>query len=266
MTPDEGCGRHALPLQRQEGIAIAIDAHDPLPESPVGPEAHGHRGVSGGWLRPSVFGAMDGLVTNVSLIAGVGAGGGSRNTLILTGMAGLVAGAFSMATGEYTSVRTQNEAVGAEVDIEALGLARHPKAEAAELAATFIAQGVEPELARQVVEQLSADPDQALRLHAREELGVDPHELPSPWTAAASGFVCFALGALLPLLPYLLGLTSLPLALGLSAVALFGAGALVARVTSRSVLYSGARQLTLGALAAGVTYLVGYLIGAGVVS
>lgn len=234
------------------------------PSPPPRPEAHdhSHRDVSGGWLRPAVFGAMDGLVTNVSLIAGVGGGGASRHTLILTGMAGLVAGAFSMATGEYTSVRSQNEAVCAEVAVEAIELDRHPEAEAAELAATFVARGVAPGLARQVADQLSADPDQALRLHAREELGVDPDDLPSPWTAAASSFVCFAVGALLPLLPYLLGATSLPLALGLSAVALFAAGALVARITSRSALYSGARQLALGALAAAVTYLVGRLIGA----
>lgn len=107
MTPDGGGGRQALPLQRHAGVGNSDRAHDPLPATPVGPEAHGHRDVSGGWLRRSVFGAMGGLVTNVSLNASVGAGGGFRNTLILTGMTGPVAGAFSMATGEYTSVRSQ---------------------------------------------------------------------------------------------------------------------------------------------------------------
>lgn len=225
---------------------------------------HAHRDVAGGWLRPAVFGAMDGLVTNVSLIAGVGGGGGNRHTLVLTGMAGLVAGAFSMATGEYTSVRSQNEAVHAEVENEARELRRHPEAEARELAETFVARGVRPEIARAVADDLAANPAEALRFHAREELGVDPNELPSPWTAAISSFIFFALGALLPLLPYLLGLTSLVLALGLSGVALFAAGAVVSRLTNRSALYSGARQLALGALAAGVTYLVGSLIGASV--
>jgi len=246
---------------------VAGDVDLDLPGAPpVRPEAHDHthRDVSGGWLRPSVFGAMDGLVTNVSLIAGVGGGGVSRHTLVLTGMAGLVAGAFSMATGEYTSVASQNEAVCAEVRIEALELERHPEAEARELADAFIARGVRPEVALAVAQDLGANPAEALRFHAREELGVDPHELPSPWTAAASSFVFFSVGALLPLLPYLLGLNSLPVALVLSAVALFGAGVVVARLTRRPVLYSGARQLALGVLAAGVTYLIGHLIGASV--
>ncbi len=246
-------------------MADAVQLAQPNAPQP-GPEAHEHthRDVSGGWLRPSVFGAMDGLVTNVSLIAGVGGGGVSRHTLILTGMAGLVAGAFSMATGEYTSVASQNEAVRAEVNIEALELERHPETEARELADTFIARGVRPEIALAIAQDLGANPAEALRFHAREELGVDPDELPSPWTAAASSFAFFSVGALLPLLPYLLGLDSLPIALTLSAVALFAAGVVVARLTRRPVLYSGGRQLALGALAAGVTYLIGHLIGASV--
>jgi len=136
-------------------MADAVQLAQPNAPQP-GPEAHEHthRDVSGGWLRPSVFGAMDGLVTNVSLIAGVGGGGVSRHTLILTGMAGLVAGAFSMATGEYTSVASQNEAVCAEVNIEALELERHPETEARELADTFIARGVRPEIALAVAQDL----------------------------------------------------------------------------------------------------------------
>ncbi len=140
-----------------------------------------------------------------------------------------------------------------------------PEAEARELADAFIARGVRPEVALAVAQDLGANPAEALRFHAREELGVDPHELPSPWTAAAaSSFAFFSVGALLPLLPYLLGLNSLPVALALSAVALFAAGVVVARLTRRPVLYSGARQLALGVLAAGVTYLIGHLIGASV--
>lgn len=222
---------------------------------------HRHRDVSGGWLRPAVFGAMDGLVTNASLIAGVGGGGGARQTVILTGVAGLVAGAFSMATGEYTSVTSQNEAVAAEVAVERLELERHPKAELDELARTYIAQGVSPATATAFAQELSQRPDQALRTHSQQELGVDPNELPGPWIAAVSSFICFAVGALLPLLPYLFGLSSLPVSLLVSALALAAAGAVVARVTSRSLVYSALRQLALGALAVAVTYGVGRLIG-----
>src|SRR4051812_23574867 len=149
---------------------------------------HQHRDVSGGWLRPTVFGAMDGLVTNVSLIAGAGGGGLDRSHIILIGLAGLVAGAFSMATGEYTSVTSQNELVQAEVELERHQLATYPEEEQAELAAAFVDKGVDPDLARQVARQVSQDREEALRLHAQEELGVDPHELPSPWLAAISSF------------------------------------------------------------------------------
>src|SRR4051794_9641489 len=226
---------------------------------------HTHRDVSGGWLRAGTFGAMDGLVTNVALIAGFAGSAVNTKTVVLAGMAGLVAGAFSMATGEYTSVQSQNEALEAEVDIERLELHRHPNAERQELAEMFEARGLDPALAAEVATQLSRDPATALAIHAREELGVDPDKLPSPWVAAGSSFVAFAAGAFIPLLPYLLGATSLILSLVLSAVALFGAGALVARFTSRSVIFSGGRQLTLGAVAAGATYLVGSLfhVGAG---
>src|SRR6266576_6293621 len=134
---------------------------------------HHHRDVSGGWLRPAVFGAMDGLVTNVSLIAGVGGGGGAQHIIVLTGLAGLAAGAFSMATGEYVSVSSQNELVEAEVRKEAHELKYNPESERQELAATFRMRGVDPELADEVARQISVHPDEALAVHVREELGVD---------------------------------------------------------------------------------------------
>src|SRR3954454_10563465 len=224
---------------------------------------HSHRDVSGGWLRAGTFGAMDGLVTNVALIAGFAGGAADTDTVVLAGLAGLVAGAFSMATGEYTSVQSQNEALEAEVDIERLELHRHPNAERQELAEMFEARGLDPALAAEVATQLSRDPATALAIHAREELGVDPDKLPSPWVAAGSSFVAFAVGAFVPLLPYLLGATSVIVSLVLSGIALFGAGALVARFTSRSVIFSGGRQLLLGAVAAGATYLVGSLFSVG---
>jgi VIT1/CCC1 family predicted Fe2+/Mn2+ transporter len=218
---------------------------------------HQHRDVAGGWLRPAVFGAMDGLVTNVSLIAGVGGGGGTHQTLVLTGLAGLAAGAFSMATGEFVSVSSQNELVAAEVSKERAELLIHPESEQRELAEVFIGRGVDPDLAAQVAKQVSAHPEQALAVHVREELGVDPQDLPSPVTAAAASLVTFAVGALIPLLPYLLGYSSLGAALVLAAAAAFVGGGLVARITARPFLNGALRQLLLAAVAAGLTYAIG---------
>ncbi|MGG2465449.1 VIT1/CCC1 transporter family protein [Streptomyces sp. RGM 3693] len=222
---------------------------------------HTHRDVNGGWLRPAVFGAMDGLVSNLALMTGVAGGAVSQQTIVITGLAGLAAGAFSMAAGEYTSVASQRELVVAELDVERAQLRKHPQDEQAELAALYESRGVEPELARQVAEQLSRDPEQALEIHAREELGIDPSDLPSPMVAAVSSFGSFALGALLPLLPYLLGGSVLWPAVLLALLGLFGCGAVVARVTARSWWFSGLRQLALGGAAAGVTYALGALFG-----
>ncbi|MGD0687688.1 MAG: VIT1/CCC1 transporter family protein [Streptosporangiaceae bacterium] len=235
-------------------------AHEALGES----DGHHHRDVSGGWLRPAVFGAMDGLVTNVSLIAGVGGGiasvgGAASRTLILTGLAGLAAGAFSMATGEYVSVSSQNELIEAEVSKERFELENHPDAERHELAAVFRQRGVDADLADRVARQVSAHPEQALREHVREELGVDHHDLPSPVTAAAASLVTFAAGALVPLLPYLAGFDSLPAALILAAIAAFVGGGVVSRITSRPFLRGAGRQLALAAVAAGLTYGIGVL-------
>ena len=223
-----------------------------------------HRDVAGGWLRPAVFGMMDGLVTNVSLIAGVGGGGVSAHTIVLTGLAGLVAGAFSMATGEYVSVSSQNEAVESESRIELHELKVNSAAEADELAEHYISLGISAPTARAFAHELAEHPEQALRVHAQEEMGIDPTDLPSPWTAAGSSFVFFAVGAVLPLLPYLFGFDNLAVALCIGGAALLVAGAVTARFTRRSVLYSALRQFALGALAAAVTFGVGALIGANV--
>src|SRR6266566_3461671 len=178
--------------------------------------SHQHRDVSGGWLRPTVFGAVDGLVTNASLIAGLGGGGASAHAVILTGVAALVAGAFSMGTGEYVSVTNQNELVHAEVAIERKMHARFPAAEQAELADTFCGYGADPDTAARMAAAVSRDPDSALRVHTREELGVDPFELPSALVAGGSSLVAFSAGALIPLLPYLAGLSVLAVALGIA--------------------------------------------------
>lgn len=216
------------------------------------------------WLRPAVFGVMDGLVSNVSLIAGVDGGGGGHDALVLAGLAGLVAGGFSMATGEYTSVRTEGEATESQISAVVEQLALDPESNQAMLSSIYERRGVRPHVADAVAKDLSADPEEAIRSHACELLGVDPTNLASPWVAAISSFFSFAVGAVIPLLPYLLGWTSLVASLTLSALALFGVGALVSRLTSRPALYSGARQLSLGALSAGATYLIGTLIGASI--
>jgi VIT1/CCC1 family predicted Fe2+/Mn2+ transporter len=225
--------------------------------------SHRHRDVSGGWLRPTVFGAVDGLVTNSSLIAGLGGGGVSRHTVILTGVAALVAGAFSMGTGEYVSVTNQNELVQSEVATERTMHARFPAAEQAELAETFAGYGADPETAIRMAAAVSRDPDTALRVHTREELGVDPFELPAPILAGISSLIAFSTGALLPLLPYLAGLSVLAAALGVAAVALLTLGGVVGRLTGRSVWRSALRQLVLGGVAVAVTFAVGSLIGSG---
>ncbi|HEU4420923.1 MAG TPA: VIT1/CCC1 transporter family protein [Pilimelia sp.] len=233
----------------------------PAGDRPLALDPDHHADVTGGWLRAATFGAMDGLVTNIALIAGVGGGGLAPRTIVLTGIAGLVAGAVSMGLGEYTSVKAQNEQVAAEVAKERRELERHPEAEAAELADKWIARGLPEDLARQVADVLKRNPDEALRVHAQEELGIDPAEQPSPWTAAGSSFLCFSIGALVPLLPYLFGATSLWLSLAVGGAGLFVVGALISRFTGRQWFLSGVRLLVLGGAAAAVTYAVGALVG-----
>jgi VIT1/CCC1 family predicted Fe2+/Mn2+ transporter len=235
---------------------------DPRTDRPLSstPEIHHqHRDVSGGWLRPTVFGMMDGLVSNFALIAGVAGARASATDISLAGLAGLVGGAFSMAAGEYVSVRSQNESTDAEVEVERHELRHNAEAELAELQQSYIARGVDAETAAKVARQLSRDPEQALLVHTQQELGVDPTQLPSPWTAAGSSLVSFAVGAVLPLLPYLLGASSLVVSAIVAVLALFVAGVLSSRFTSRGWLFAGTRQLVLGVVAAAITFGVGLL-------
>jgi vacuolar iron transporter family protein len=222
---------------------------------------HEHADLSGGWLRPAVFGAMDGLVTNIALIAGVGGGGVDPSVIVLTGVAGLVAGAISMGLGEFTSVQASNEQMLAEIAKERRELERNPGAEARELADRWIERGLPAELATELANELRDNPEQALRVHVQDELGIDSESRPSPWIAAGSSFLCFSIGALVPLLTYLLGSDSLWLALSVGGLGLFVAGALTARFTGRFWVSSGLRQLALGAAAAAATYLIGTAIG-----
>ena len=242
------------------------DPHADEPQAMAGARAapgwaHQHRDVAGGWLRPTVFGAMDGLVTNASLIVGVGGSGVAVHTLLLTGFAGLAAGSLSMAAGEYISVTSQNELTHAETALERDKIAAFPDAEREELTETLTRYGLDPALATQAATAISARPDTALRMHTREELGVDHEHLPSAWLAAGASLLAFALGAAIPLLPYLAGARTLLGSLILFGVALFGGGATVGVMTQRPALRSGTRQLLLGAFAAAVTFGIGRLIG-----
>ena len=244
------------------------DVQPPLPDLPDLPDLaavqHEHPDVTGGWLRPAVFGAMDGLVSNFALMMGVVGGTQASDTqpVVLAGLAGLAAGAFSMAAGEYTSVASQREFALAQVDIERREILANEPAEEAELAAMFTAKGVDEDTAREMAREIHLDPEQAVKVHAREEFGVDTDDLASPLLAAASSFVAFAFGALVPLLSYLVGIETAWPAIALSLVGLFACGAVVTRVTARSWWFGGTRQLVLGGAAAGLTYLVGEAVGA----
>jgi VIT1/CCC1 family predicted Fe2+/Mn2+ transporter len=225
---------------------------------------HEHPDVTGGWLRPAVFGASDGLVSNLALIAGVAGGtraADSSTAVVLAGFAGLAAGAFSMAVGEYTSVASQSEAAAHEVARERREIIANPDAERHELAEMYIEKGIDEDLAHEVARQIHQDVDNAVAVHAREELGVDPEDLASPMLAAVSSFIAFALGAMIPLLPYLLGAETLLPGLVITLIALFGAGAMVTSVTTRPWWYGGVRQMLLGGVAAAITYGVGALVG-----
>jgi vacuolar iron transporter family protein len=233
------------------------------PLSPTGmPHVIGHRhaDVTGGWLRAATFGAMDGLVSNTALIAGVAASA-SANTVVISGVAGLLAGAFSMALGEYTSVNTANEQIDSEVALERKSFLNSPMAERAELVAMLIEMGMSAETAATATEEIHRDEHRALNFHLTQELGVDPREKPSPWVAAIASFFLFAIGAVIPLVPYLLGFESLWAGLAFGGVGLLIAGAAAAHITKRPLWLGSVRQLALGAIAIGATYFVGYLIG-----
>ncbi|MGX9792382.1 VIT1/CCC1 transporter family protein [Mycobacterium sp. MMS18-G62] len=233
------------------------------PVSPTGlPHIPGHRhsDVSGGWLRAATFGAMDGLVSNTALIAGVAASA-NAHTVVLSGVAGLLAGAFSMALGEYTSVTTANEQIDAEVRLERRALSKQPEAEKTELVWMLVEMGMSPETAEKASEEIHEDEERALNVHVAQELGVNPEEKPSPWVAAGSSFVMFAIGAIIPLIPYLIGWESLWFGLLFGGVGLLIAGGASARFTIKPMWWAALRQLAFGAVAIAATYAVGSLIG-----
>jgi VIT1/CCC1 family predicted Fe2+/Mn2+ transporter len=222
-----------------------------------------HRGDRSGALRAAVFGVNDGLVSNTSLVMGFAGSGAARTTILFAGLAGLLAGAFSMAVGEYISMRSQREAYQREIALESEELRDDPEAEAEELALIYRAKGLDAEEAQRVATTIMKNHDTALETMAREELGLDPEELGSPWSAAASSLIAFALGAVVVVIPYLFGAgtAALVTAVILAAVALFTVGAVLGLLNGRASLRSGARQLLVGGGAALVVYFIGHAIG-----
>jgi vacuolar iron transporter family protein len=233
-----------------------------------GPISEQHAGGKSGALRAAIFGVNDGLVSNLSLIFGVAGAGVDNDLVIVAGVAGLLAGAFSMAAGEYISVRTQREVYERLIHLEAHEIGSDPQAEREELAEIYVRRGLPRDLAERLATELMRDPEMALETHAREELGLDKEGLGSPLAAAGSSFVTFALGAFVPLVPFLVssGDPAVVASAVLSGVALFGVGAAISTLTGRFWLASGLRMLAVGGAAAAVTYFVGKLLDVSVLS
>jgi VIT1/CCC1 family predicted Fe2+/Mn2+ transporter len=227
---------------------------------------HHHRDIQGGAARAAVFGISDGLTTNVSLILGIAGASPTSGFVRLAGLAGLVAGSFSMAAGEYLSMKAQTELFEAELDLERREISRRPESERRELAAIYRSRGVDQQTADKLATEMHRDPDLALETHAREELGINPDSLGSPITAAVSSFLSFAVGALVPLIPWFFGRGdgAVLVSVVLGAVAAVVVGAALSRFTRRSALFSAARQLAVVAAAAGITYGIGRALGTSV--
>jgi VIT1/CCC1 family predicted Fe2+/Mn2+ transporter len=222
-----------------------------------------HRQFTSGGVRAAVFGASDGLVTNVSLILGFAGANPGHTVVRLAGLAGLVAGACSMAAGEFLSMTAQRELIEREVDVERNALAEHPAAERAELLQIFLERDIEPELARRMVDELMKNPEIALRTHTREELGIDPTMTGSPWRAAFGSFWAFCVGAFIPLLPWLVTSHGNPVvwSIILGGIGTFTVGGCVGWFTRRGVLRGGVRQLLIAGAAAALTFGVGHGVG-----
>ena len=236
-------------------------------ESDIASRERWHRSSRSGTLRAVIFGVSDGLVSNLALVMGVaGAAGDHGSFILLAGIAGLLAGSFSMAAGEYISMQSQRELFERQIALERAELAAMPEEEEAEMAAIYRAKGFPEHEAASIAARLFENPEKALDTLVREELGLDPDELGSPIGAASGSFFAFAVGAAIPVLAYLVasGAPALVASLVLSLAALFAVGAGVSLLTGRSVLFSGARQVLIGAAAAGVTFAVGSIIGVSV--
>lgn len=249
-------------------IHVGTDDAGPFPEEahhPPGDLEHHHRDVQGGSARAAVFGVSDGLVSNVGLILGVAGADPAPSIVRLAGLAGLVAGAISMAAGEYNSMKVQSELLERELELERIEIRRNPEAETAELALVYESRGMRPEQARELAETVMNDPEVALETHAREELGVDPEQLGSPFGAAASSFAAFSFGALVPLVPWFLasGTAAVVASLVAALVAAVAVGGAIGRFTGRPLPRTVARQVLFTLVPAALTYAIGSAVGVG---
>lgn len=259
--------RGILAAIKIRGLSVYSARHPgfhPVPQTveEVG-ASHRGGGASGG-LRAAVFGVNDGLVSIACLVMGVAGASSEHGVILLTGVAGLLAGAFSMAAGEYVSMRSQREMFEYQIGLERDELAQYPSEEAAELALIYRARGMSEEEAGALARRMIADPEMGLDTLAREELGLNPEELGSPWIAALSSFFSFVAGGTIPLLPYLFAVKHHPLLVSmvLAGAALFAVGAVLSLFTGRRALWGGFRMLGIGGAAGAVTYLIGKLLGA----
>ena len=251
-----------------------VSAYDARPATPghlmptsVSEVGARHKGYGGGNLRAAVFGVNDGLVSNASLIMGVAGAGAGLGTVLTTGVAGLLAGALSMAAGEYVSMRSQREMFEYQIGLERDELGEYPEEEAEELALIYAARGMDLEEARRITRELVKNHDAALDALAREELGLNPDDLGSPWGAAVFSFLAFAAGAVLPLAPFLLGLPlgrAIVAAAVVAGGALFAVGAALSLFTGRNAWLGGLRMVAIGGGAGAVTWLIGHLLGAAI--
>jgi VIT1/CCC1 family predicted Fe2+/Mn2+ transporter len=225
-----------------------------------------HRAGAGGALRAAVFGINDGLLSNLSLVMGVAGGTQNKHIVILAGVAGLVAGAFSMASGEWVSVRSQRELYEREIEIEREEIAAFPEEERDELALIYRAKGLDAPEAEALASQIMKKPVSALDTMAREELGLDPGELASPWIAAGSSFIAFAIGAVLPVIPFFItaGGTAILIAAIVAALALFAVGGAISVFTGRPALVIGVRMIVIGIITSAITFGIGKAIGVSV--
>ena len=234
-----------------------------LAHAATGGSEHHHRNIQGGTARAAVFGVSDGLVSNIALVLGLAGAGPAPGVVRLAGLVGLLGGAFSMAAGEYVSMKAQSELLQRELELERIEIARRPENERRELAQIYRSRGVEASAADRLATEMMADPDLALQTHAREELGIDPDELGAPVHAAATSFGSFGVGALVPVLPwfFLSGPAAIVASVVAGAAAAIVIGVLLARYTERPVVPSALRQLAIAALAAGVPYGIGSAVG-----
>jgi len=257
--------RSMLAAMKVRGMSVysRMEPGHPMPDASTGIERR-HRGLaSGGNLRAAVFGVNDGLVSNASLILGVAGAAAEPGIILLSGVAGLLAGAFSMAAGEYVSVRSQREMYEYQIGLERDELKVYPEEEAKELTLIYEARGLKWSEAKRLADSMIADPERGLDTLAREELGLNPDELGSPRGAATFSFLSFAAGALIPLLPFLFGKNpdALYVSIGLTAAALFAVGSTLSLFTGRGALRGGVRMLLIGGAAGALTFAIGRLLG-----